>query len=108
MIDIDDVVLLHFERLIVVDETAVEEETERVDGHAYALGIRFFQLAHLGGHLDAEVDFVGVLSDNLQLDVLGLSLKQDGKKKVLNCPSVEIRFIQTKLKAWISVCSDKI
>ena len=55
-----------------------------------------------------EVDFVGVLSDNLQLDVLGLSLKQDGKKKVLNCPSVEIRFIQTKLKAWISVCSDKI
>ena len=56
LIDLDDVVLLHFEllrRLVIVDTTAVEEETERVDGHAYALGIRFFQLAHLGGHLDA-------------------------------------------------------
>ena len=42
LIDIDDVVLLHFERLIVVDETAVEEETERVDGHADPLGVWFF------------------------------------------------------------------
>ena len=42
LIDLDDVVLLHFEllrRLVIVDTTAVEEETERVDGHADPLGV---------------------------------------------------------------------
>ena len=44
-----------------------------VYGAASPLLIRFFQLAHLGGHLDADMDFFRVPSDDLQLDVLGLS-----------------------------------
>ena len=77
LVDLDDVVLLHFQRLrclIVVDSPAVEEEPQGRDGDADALRVGLLQLSHLGRHLDAEVDLVGVLAHHLQLDVLCLVL----------------------------------
>ena len=40
--------------------------------HSDPLAVGLLQLAHLGGLLHPEVDLVRVLSDHLQLDVLGL------------------------------------
>jgi hypothetical protein len=77
LVDLDDVVLLHLEclrGLVVVDPAAVEQEAEGADGDADALRVALLELAHLSGHLDAEVDLVRVLSDDLELDVLGLVL----------------------------------
>ena len=75
LIDFDDVLLLHFQLLrsfVVVDPAAVEEEPEGADWDADPLRVGLLELAHLGGHLDSEVDLVRVLPDDLQLDVLGL------------------------------------
>merc|ERR1719195_266262 len=77
LVDLDDVVLLHFEGLgclVVVDPPAVKEEPQGGDGDADALCVGLLQLAHLSGHLDSEVDLVGVLAHHLQLDVLRLVL----------------------------------
>ncbi len=38
---------------------------ERGDGDADPLGVALLELAHLGGHLDPEVDLVGVLTHDL-------------------------------------------
>ena len=77
LVDLDDVVLLHLEglgRLVIVDAAPVEEEAQWGDGDAHTLGVALLELAHGSGHLDAEVDLVRVLADDLQLDVLGLVL----------------------------------
>ena len=74
LIDFDDVLLLHFQLLrgfVVVDPAAVEEEPEGADWDADPLGVGLLELAHLGGHLDAEVDLVRVLADDLQLNIFG-------------------------------------
>ena len=73
LVHFDDVVLLHLERLrclVVVDATAVEQEAEGGDGNSDTLRVGLLELAHLSGLLDPEVDLVGVLADDLQLDVL--------------------------------------
>lgn len=73
LVDFDDVVLLHLEglrRLVVVDPAAVEEKAKGRWRDPGSLRVRLLQLAHEGGHLDPEVDFVGVLANHLQLDVL--------------------------------------
>ena len=75
LVHFDDVLLIHLEdlrRLVVVDPAAVKEESKRVDRNSDPLGVGLLELAHLRGHLDAEVDLVRVLSDHLQLDVLRL------------------------------------
>ena len=75
LVDFNDVILLHLQSLrslVIVDPSAVEEEPEGGDRDAHTLRVRLLQLPHLGGLLDSEVDFVGVLSDHLQLDVFSL------------------------------------
>ena len=70
--DFDDVVVLHIQLLrsfVVVDAAAVEEKAERSNRDANTFAVGFLQLAHLGSHLDTEVDLVRVLSDYFQLDV---------------------------------------
>ena len=37
-------------------------------------GVRFLQFVHVGCHFDSEVNFVGILTNNLKLDVLGFSV----------------------------------
>ena len=46
---------------------------ERSDRHPHSLAVRLLELAHLRGVLHSEVDLVGVLSHNLQLDVIGVT-----------------------------------
>merc|ERR1719436_154900 len=75
LVNFDDIVLLHLQSLrsfVIVDASSVKEEPETGHRNPHPLAVRLLQLAHLGGLLDPEVDFVAVLSDNLQLDVLGL------------------------------------
>ena len=93
LVDLDDIVLLHLERLrsfIIIDSAAVEEKPgnkeccerysykveidlpERCDGDSNSLSVGLLQLAHLSGLLHSEVDLIAVLADNLQLDVLGI------------------------------------
>ena len=43
-----------------------------------SLTVRLLQLAHLCCHFDSEVDFIRVLTHNLQLDVLGTSISRVG------------------------------
>ena len=68
LVHLDDVVLLHLQGLrglVVVDPAAVKQEPEGGDGDADPLAVGLLELAHLGGLLYPEVDFVGVLADNL-------------------------------------------
>lgn len=58
---------------IVVDSPPVKEEPKRRHRHSNSLGVRFLEFAHLSGHLDTEVNLVGVLADHLQFDVLSLA-----------------------------------
>ena len=77
LVNFDDVVLLHLEglgRFVVVDPPSIEEKPERRDRDSDPLGVALLQLAHLGAHLDPEVDLVRVLAHHLELDVLGLVL----------------------------------
>ena len=41
---------------------------------ADTFGIRFFQFAHVGRHFNPKMDFIGVLANYFELDVLGLVL----------------------------------
>merc|ERR1719319_844591 len=45
---------------------------EGCDGNSNPLGVRLLQFTHLGGLLHTEVNFVGVLSNNLELDVFSI------------------------------------
>ena len=51
---------------------------ERGDGDADSLSIGLLQFAHLSCLLHSEVDFIAVLANNLQLDVLGVLSHVDG------------------------------
>ena len=83
--------LLHLQglgRLIIVNPAAIEQEAKT--GHwnshlkqktmakttvlssTHPLAVALLQFAHLGSLLHSEVDLVGVLAHNLQLDVLSL------------------------------------
>lgn len=61
-------------RFIVVDSPAVKEEPEGGHWNSNTLGVRLLQLAHLCRHLHSEVDFVGILTNNFELDVLSGSV----------------------------------
>merc|ERR1719431_2529565 len=68
------VILFHLESfrcLIIINSSSVEEKPERSDWYPHPLRIRLLQLAHLRGLLYAEVDFVGILPNNFEFDVLG-------------------------------------
>ena len=75
LVHLNDVILLHlqsFRRLVVIDSTSVKEKSERGDRNTNTLGVGFLQLAHQSCLLDSEVNFIGVLAHNLQLDILGI------------------------------------
>merc|ERR1719446_355243 len=75
LVHLDDIILLHLESLggfVVVDSSSVEEETQRCDGDSNPLGVGLLEFSHLGGLLHSEVDLVGVLSNNFELDVLSV------------------------------------
>ena len=77
LIDLNNVILFHlksFGRLIVVNSAAIEQEPQGGHGYTHALGVGLLELAHVGGHFDPEVDLVGVLAHDFELDVLGLIL----------------------------------
>merc|ERR1739838_636482 len=72
LVNLNDIVLFHFESfgvLIIIDPPSIKEETERCDWDANPLRVRLLQFAHLGGLLHSEVNFIGVLSYDLELDV---------------------------------------
>ena len=76
LVHLDDVILLHLQRLrslVIIDPSAVEEEAEGGDGDPDPLAVGLLELAHLRGLLHAEVDLVAVLPHHLQLDVLGVA-----------------------------------
>merc|ERR1719319_1719827 len=75
LVHLDDVVLLHLQRLgrlVVVDPPAVEEKAQGGHRHAHPLAVALLEFTHLGGLLPPDVNLVGVLADHLQLDVFGL------------------------------------
>ena len=53
-------------RFVVVDTPTVEEEPQTRHWDADTLGVGLFQLSHLRRHFDSEVNFVGVLTDDLR------------------------------------------
>merc|ERR1719219_2764948 len=73
LVNLDHVVLLHlqsFGGFVIVDPSSVKQKPERGDGDAHPLGIGLLQFTHLSCLLHSEVDFIAVLPNNLQLDVL--------------------------------------
>ncbi len=96
LVNFDDVFLLHlelFRGLVVVDPPAVEEKPERRHRNPDPLRVGLLQLAHLRRHLDPEVDLVGVLADDLQLDVLGLVAHLE--------PGAELALIGSWFEIWV-------
>merc|ERR1719220_523282 len=75
LVNLNDIILLHFESFgvfIVIDPSSIKEETKRCDWDSNPLRVRLLQFAHLGGLLHSEVNFIGVLSYDLELDVFGV------------------------------------
>merc|ERR1739838_304021 len=72
LVNLNDIVLFHlqgFGVFIIIDPSSIKEKSERCDWDSTPLGVRFLEFAHLGGLLHSEVNFIGVLSDDLQFDV---------------------------------------
>ena len=72
-----NVVLFHFEGFggfFIVNTSAIEQKSKGRHWHTHSFGVRFLQFAHVGWHFDSEVNFVGILANNLKLDVLGFSV----------------------------------
>jgi len=72
LVNLNDIVLFHlqgFGVFIIIDPSSIKEESERCDWDSNPLGVRLLQFAHLGGLLYSEVNFIGVLSYDLELDV---------------------------------------
>merc|ERR1739838_1260869 len=72
LVNLDDIILFHLEGLwvfIIIDPPSIKEKAERCDWHSDPLGVRLLQFAHLGSLLYSEVNFIGVLSNDLELDV---------------------------------------
>merc|ERR1719220_2315714 len=72
LVNLNDIVLFHFESFgvfVIIDPSSIKEETERCDWDSNPLRVRLLQFAHLGGLLYSEVNFIGVLSHDLQFDV---------------------------------------
>jgi len=68
--DVNAVTVLHVElvrRLVLTDPVAIEEEADRLDGHALALAEGAHQLLELGVRLALEEDLRAVLADDLEL-----------------------------------------
>merc|ERR1739838_124408 len=72
LVNLNDIVLFHlqgFGIFIIIDPSSIKEKSERYDWDSNPLGVGFLEFAHLGGLLHSEVNFIGVLSDDLELDV---------------------------------------
>merc|ERR1739838_1239704 len=72
LVNLNDIILFHlqgFGVFIIIDPSSIKEKSERCDWNSNPLGVGFLEFAHLGGLLHSEVNFIGVLSNNLQFDV---------------------------------------
>merc|ERR1719357_1209091 len=75
LVDFNDIILFHLESLgslVIIDPSSIEQETEAGLWNSNPLAVRLLEFAHLCGLLHTEVNLVRILSNNLQLDVLGL------------------------------------
>ena len=76
--NLNNVTLFHPQqlgRVVVVDAPSVEEEAQRADWHTSVevLTVLLLEPKHMSGLLDAEVDLVRILVNDLKLDVLVVS-----------------------------------
>merc|ERR1719446_855529 len=81
LVHLDDIVLLHLESLggfIVVDPASVEKKAKRRDGDSHPLGVGFLEFSHLGGLFHPEMDFVGILANNLELNIFRIIASPSG------------------------------
>jgi len=81
LVNLNDIILFHLQSLgclVIVDSSSVEEESEGSDWDTNPLGVGLLQLAHLGGLFHSEVNFVGILTHNFELDVLGVIARSSG------------------------------
>merc|ERR1719357_2493731 len=75
LVNLDDIVLFHLESLwslVIINPPSIEQKTEAGLWNSNSLAVRLLQFSHLCGLLHTEVNLVGILSNNLELDVFGL------------------------------------
>merc|ERR1739838_657412 len=72
LVNLNDVILFHLEGLgvlIIIDPSSIKQKAERCNWDTNPLRVGFLEFAHLGGLLHSKVDFIGILSHDLELDV---------------------------------------
>merc|ERR1719220_2713627 len=75
LIHLNYVILFHLESLrglIIIDPSPVEQKPQGCNWNTNPLGVRLLQFPHLSSLLHPEVDFIGILSNNLELDVFSV------------------------------------
>jgi len=81
LVNLNDIVLFHFKGfwcLIIIDPSSIKEKTERCDGDTNPFRVGLFQFAHLSCLFNPEVDLIGILSNNLELDVFSIISRTSG------------------------------
>jgi len=69
------IILLHFKGLgclIIINPSSIEEKPKRSNWNPDPLTVALFEFTHLRCLLHSEVDFIGILSNHLQLDVFSI------------------------------------
>ena len=79
---------------IVVNSPPIKEKSKTGHWDANTLGVGLLQFSHLCRHLDPEVDFVGVLPNHFELDVLGGSVISGLHKMVENNETTKKEFTE--------------
>jgi len=77
LVNFYNIIVLHFQLFwcfIIVNPSTIKEESERGHRNAHTLTVTLFKLSHLCTHFDPEVNFITILSNHLQLDVLRTSI----------------------------------
>ena len=94
--NLNNIVLFHpkqLGRVVVVNAPSVEEKTQRADRHTLVevLTVLLLEPKHISGLLDAEVDLVRVLVDDLKLDVLVVSWMMSSYSEVSAVDLLSVR-----------------
>merc|ERR1719432_199554 len=74
LVNFNDIIIFHFQLFrcfIIVDPPSVKQESKRSNWYTNSFTVRLFQLPHLCCHFHSEMDFIRILTNNLQLNILG-------------------------------------
>merc|ERR1712131_49234 len=75
LVDLNDIVLFHFQgfgSFVIINSATIKQKPEGGNWDSDSFSIGLLQLSHLSCLFDTKMDFVAVLSNNLQLDVFGI------------------------------------